>query len=283
MIKALSWCVPFLLGGLAFAQDPDVFDKAPPPIDEALRARVEAFYQAHVDGKFRKADDYVAEDSKDAFFVAEKPHYKACAISRINYEENFTKATVVTSCKSEVGMTGRRLLVTMPAATHWKLENGLWFWYYIPTSDVETPFGKMKSPENSAGSSSVTAFPTDPIAAAREILSKVTVEPASVSVDQTRSSTQEIHLKNGMPGPVSLSVTGPGVAGLSIKPAKTEVGPGEEVALTITFNFDDPAITCQQCLLNPGVRPPVTATIHVQPTNQQLPVQIIFTQPASNR
>ena len=35
------------------------------------------FYQAHVDGKFRLADTVVHEDSKDAFFVADKNQYKS--------------------------------------------------------------------------------------------------------------------------------------------------------------------------------------------------------------
>jgi len=37
--------------------------------------RVRSFYQAYVDGKFRKAYDIVADDSKDAFLTATKPHY----------------------------------------------------------------------------------------------------------------------------------------------------------------------------------------------------------------
>ena len=40
-------------------------------MDEALRARIHKFYQAHVDAKYRIADQVVAEDSKDLFFAAQ--------------------------------------------------------------------------------------------------------------------------------------------------------------------------------------------------------------------
>ena len=50
------------------AQSPEeLFEKAPPHVDQTLRERVKIFYQAHVDGKFRVADTVVHEDSKDAF------------------------------------------------------------------------------------------------------------------------------------------------------------------------------------------------------------------------
>jgi hypothetical protein len=288
MMKTLGLSVLTIFCGLVFAQDQDVSDQAPAPVDEALRARVEAFYQAHVDAKFRQADQFVEEDSKDAFFVAEKPHYKSFQISKIIYSENFTRATVVTACKNDIAFRGERMPVTMPITTHWKLDDGTWFWYFVPPRDAQTPFGAMKlAPGQSDSPTPGSVIPRDPLAAAREILSretsKVTLDRASVTVDQTRSSKQEIHLKNELPGPISVSVAGSSFLGLSIKPAKSEVGPGEEIAVMIAFSFEDPKIACKECLVNPGVRPPVNATIRVEPSGQELPLKIIFTQPETNR
>ena len=118
----------------------DVFDKAPPAIDDALRERVSAFYQAHVDAKFRQADQYVDEDSKDVFFAADKPHFLGFQISKINYSDNFTKATVITACKTEMFFHGRKMPVTMPAVTHWKIDNGEWFWYYVQPTEMASPW-----------------------------------------------------------------------------------------------------------------------------------------------
>ncbi|HLG99976.1 MAG TPA: hypothetical protein VKX49_26945 [Bryobacteraceae bacterium] len=264
------------------AQSPsDVFDKAPPAIDEALRTRVEAFYQAHVDGKFRQADQYVAEDSKDFFFAAEKTRYHGFNISKITYSDNFTKATVMTACKTELAFHGQKMPVTMPAVTHWKVENGEWFWYHDDSGQVDSPWGKMKAGPESENPV-VAMIPRDPAAAARSILSKITVDASEVTIDETRSNKREIHLKNGSLGPITVSADPTGMPGLTVVPAKSQVGPGEEIAIVIQFNFDDPAINCKDCLVHPGVRPPITVNLHTQPIQQDFPIKITFTQTPQN-
>ncbi|MBZ5609680.1 MAG: hypothetical protein LAP38_15575 [Acidobacteriia bacterium] len=276
-MRILSLALLSVFGALAFAQDSDLFDKAPPAIDEALRTRVDAFYQAHVDGKFRQADQYVAEDSKDTFFAAEKPRYKGCHISKITYSENFAKADVVAACKNEVSFHGERIVATMPAISHWRIDNGQWLLYYLAKTEMQTPFGTMRQGPDRSGPA--TGVPKDPVAAARSILAQVTVDRTAVSLDQTRTSRQEIHVKNGMPGSIEVSVDKTGVPGLTVTPVKPQLGPGEETAVVVEFNFEDPAILCQDCLVHPGVRPPATVMMHISPTAQQFPIQITFTQP----
>ncbi len=71
----------FLLmsGFAAFGQNSsDLFDKAPPAIDEALRARVNKFYELFIAGKFKDAYSLVADDSQDKFFELSKDQYKSC-------------------------------------------------------------------------------------------------------------------------------------------------------------------------------------------------------------
>jgi hypothetical protein len=256
-----------------------VFDKAPPAIDDALRERVSAFYQAHVDGKFRQADQFVAEDSKDVFFAADKPHFLGFQISKINYSDNFTKATVITACKTEMFFHGRKMPVTMPAVTHWKIDNGEWSWYYVQPTEEETPWGTMKPGPDNDSSSVAARIPTDPLAAARGILSKVVLDRSAVNVDQTKHSKQEIHLKNGLLGSITVLADPTGAPGLTVQPAKSEVGPGEDVAIVIEFNPDDPSVVCRDCLMHPGVRPAMTVNLTVRPTQQRFPIKIVFTQP----
>jgi hypothetical protein len=269
----------FVVGSLALAQAPsDVFEKAPPAIDEALRARVEAFYQAHVEGKFRVADRYVAEDSKDAFFAADKPRYHGFQISKITYAESFTKATIVTACKTDMFFQGRTFPVTMPAVSHWKIDDGQWFWYYIQPSEMESPFGSMKAGPENQNSSLGAMMPRNFQAVAKELLSKVTMDRLEVSLAQDRSSRQEMHLKNAMIGSIKVTADPTGVPGLTVVPAKSEVGPGEEIAVVVEFNLEDPSILCRECLVHPGVRPPATVNLHVSPTQQEFPIKIVFTQ-----
>lgn len=275
----LFWSIA---GGLALAQTPsDAFDKAPPAMEEALRSRVQAFYQAHVDGKFRKADDYVAEDSKDAFFAAEKTRYQSCEVSSLKFDENFTKATVLTACKMEMFFHGDKFPVTVPFATRWKVENGEWFWYYITVSHKDSPFGAFQAgPESERGHSAMV--PPDMRKVAEQILSQVTVDRSEVTIEQDHDSKQEVHIKNKMMGPIQVSTDPTGQPGLSVRAEKSQVGPGEEVTVFIEFKFDDPEINCRPCLINPGVKPPMTVNVHVSPIQRDFPIKINFAHHAAS-
>src|ERR1700726_4555299 len=80
----------------ALAQNPaDLFSKAPPDVEEALRARISKFHQAHVDGKPRRAEEVVAEDSKDFFYDMKKPKALSFEIGKIEYSKDFTEAKAI--------------------------------------------------------------------------------------------------------------------------------------------------------------------------------------------
>src|SRR5580700_10515939 len=85
-----------LLPILALAQE-----QAPPDVDQELRARVSGFYQNFLDDSYspRKAEPYVAEDTKDYFYNALKQKYQSFQIVKITYSDNFTKAVVVVSSR----------------------------------------------------------------------------------------------------------------------------------------------------------------------------------------
>jgi len=261
--------------GLVAAQPAsDAFDKAPSAIEDALRTRVQAFYQAHVDGKFRRADDYVAEDSKDAFFAAEKARYKSCDVISVKFEENFTKATVLTACKTEMFFHGEKFPATLPLGSRWKVENGDWFWYYVVSNHMDSPFGSMNAgPESEHGHAPI---PPDMNKIAQQILSKVTMDRKEVTIEQDQSSQQEVHLKNDMMGAIQVSTDPTGQPGLTVRAEKAQVNPGEEIKIIIEFNFDDPEINCRPCLINPGVKPPMTVNIHTSPIQRDFPIKINF-------
>ena len=81
----MKWLATAVWCSAVFAQTPtDVFHKAPPHVDEALRTRVSQFLQAHVDGKFRNAIDLVADNSKDFYFAMEKRKYLSFEIVKID-------------------------------------------------------------------------------------------------------------------------------------------------------------------------------------------------------
>ena len=73
---------------VAFGQTP------PPEVDQALRARATEFFQDFVDGQYRKAFALVAEESQDEYFSSSKAEIKSFHIDSIQYNDNFTEATV---------------------------------------------------------------------------------------------------------------------------------------------------------------------------------------------
>lgn len=120
----------------------EVFRKAPPATDAALRERVSKFYQSYVDKKWRLSDALVAEESKDKYYAAPKPPYYAFQINEIKFQENFTQAIVLSLCEQDrmVAMGGV-MRMKVPMQSYWKLVDGQWMWYIPERSCVATPMG----------------------------------------------------------------------------------------------------------------------------------------------
>jgi len=261
---------------LAFAlwlQNPaDLFQKAPPAVDEALRARVSKFFQAHVDGKFRAAVEVVAEDSQDAFFAANKPRYHSFEIAKINYSESFTRATVVVACEMDhpaPGLAGVK--VKAPRTSLWKQESGQWWYYIDPTQGQQTPFGIMKPgpgtqataiPPPGAGGTAPSAPPGVDIEAA---LSWVKADKSEFPFSRLKPGSGEITLTNRGPDTATLVLQYPPMPGLEVKLDRTEVKQGEKARLIAHWK--------------PGEIPPppsISVQIMVQPTRQYLNLRATF-------
>lgn len=255
---------------LLTAQNPkDLLEKAPPAIDQALRARVKFFYQAHVDGKFRLADTVVHEDSKDAFFVAEKDRYRGFDILKINYSDNFTKATVVVAVDSDFFLPGfGKTPVTIPLTSTWKYDKGQWWWYVKPPGKegVKTPFGAMKpgpAREKAAVYDRLQHMPTR-----EEIAAKVKVSKTRVQLSSVEPGKDEVEVFNGMPGPISLRLQFNGFAGFEAKLEKRDLTGGEKTKIIL------------RC--NPKNRRPkqtLTVKLIVEPINYVIPIRVEFSLP----
>ncbi len=261
-------------GAACLAAQPasDLLEKAPPHIDQALRERVRFFYQAHVDGKFRLADQVVHEDSKDAFFAADKRRYKDFDIVKIDYEENFTKARVVVAVKTDFLMPGAgRIPVTIPLTTLWKYDKGTWWWYVEPRSAEEgaaTPFGTMKPGKDTDASSPFRKLQNMPGASA--IRSQVKVSGTSVTLDCRESADSgEIVISNGMPGMLKVTLSMPAAEGFTARVDKEEIPARGEAKVLFS------------CEANPKLAgKTIRGTLSIQPTNHRIPVTVRF-QPAT--
>lgn len=200
----------------AFAQSPtEVFEKAPPEIDAALRARVAKFFQAHVDGKFRQAEVVVHEDNRDDFYNAEKQRLIGFEIVSISYSEKYTRATVITNVELD-WHTARmgKIRVKPPMKTLWKYDAGEWWWYVIPKKEWETPFGVMHP--GADPSARTPAQPKYTIPDAQTLLNQVHVSKTDIQLHSSEKSGDDAAIENGMPGDLTLTLDDPHIDGLTV-------------------------------------------------------------------
>ena len=276
-MKTLAFSSLLLLSGFAaFGQNSaDTFDKAPPAIDEALRARVNKFYGAFVAGKFKEAYVLVADDSQDKFFELSKDEYKSFEIVKINYSENFTKAAVVSAIMSDWRWHGAVTLTTFPLTSNWEVIDGEWYWHYVKPTMVANPFsptGVVPVPADGGTEKGAPAVPKDFTGAAKGILAKVEVDKSSVQLHSGETSQDVVHVRNDMPGEISLKVDQPNIAGLKITLGKPQLMAHEETTVLFEWRLDDPAIKCLDCAKKTNSH--VAVQLHVIPTGQVFPIGI---------
>lgn len=197
-----------LFASCAAAQDQaDLFNRAPKSVDDALRARIDEFYQASVKGEFRKAEALVAEDTKDFFYDHDKPRMLSFEIARIEYSDGYTRAKATVLEERHVmfpGFAGK--VMKIPTPSYWKIEDGKWCWYIDENKLNETPFGIMKPGPPAAGDSSpaavLSSLPSDP----DQLMKMVRADKSEVSLKTGES--ERIVIANAMQGPVTLSIQG---------------------------------------------------------------------------
>jgi hypothetical protein len=215
----------------AFSQAPtDLFSRAPKEVDDALRERIKAFYQYHIDDKYRLAEALVAEDTKDFFYSSNKPRYLSFEIKDIIYSNDFSRAKVTTMCEQYVlipGFADKPLKVPTPST--WKLVDGKWFWYVDTQAVRKTPFGEVKP-----GTGKVTlpgAAPRIPTAAEMAFIgTQVKADTERVTIKTGESG--HFKVTNGAPGPMSLTVynASPGLE-VAIRPKELPAGGSAEVTV----------------------------------------------------
>lgn len=223
--------VAYLLPGLVFAQGfAGLFEKAPPQVENDLKERIEFFFQSHKDKKFRQADQAVHEESKDAFFAADKLTFREFKLVSIAYEENFTRARAVVEIDAEIVAPGFGAMKThRPIATFWKVDSGKW-WWYIPKLDNETAFGTMKpGPELPAGVKPMTApalFEQNQMTP-EKLRASVKVDRTEVLLKSHEPSEESITFTNNFIGDVHLKIQSDDLPDLTVKAEKEVLKTGE--------------------------------------------------------
>ncbi len=234
---------------------------APPAeTDAALRDRVTRFFQAQMNGKYRQAEQYVAEDTKDYFYVMNKAPLAKFAIARISYSDNFTKAVVFLKTEREFSQPMFPSMRIGADEEHdWKLENGLWCWTKDPTV-MKTPFGEMRFSGTGSAGVAPSAMPP-PIPSVADMTKTVAADKSEADLSVRR--TDQVVLRNSLPGPITLSLNAPRTPGLEAKLDRSDLGPNGTARILLTY---DPAAG------NAGDN--VEVDVLVQPTGQVIAIQV---------
>jgi hypothetical protein len=211
--------------------DPSFFSQPPAGIDEALRKRVDEFYRCYVTGEFRKAYQFVADDSKDTYFESEKTHYKAFKIGNINYSDNYTRAKVTIAADIDFKFQGQIFPTTAPFVANWKFENGDWYWYTVPRAageKIESPFGPMYLKKDGALPESNTRAGALPVTASQAIAqmqAMPTVLDPVVSLNSENKYSNSMRIVNPSQSPIKLEIKVKETPGLTVSPNLLEIAP----------------------------------------------------------
>jgi len=247
-----------LLAAVLSAQDPsELFHKPPADVDQALRARVSEFFELHVKGDFRRAEALVAEDTKDFFYDNNKPRYLSFEISKIKYNDDFTKAQVTVMCEQYIRFPGfPNTPMKVPTPSTWKIEDGKWVWYVDQNQLAMSPMGiKMTpGPPSKPGASppAMSSIPT-----LEQFYASFKADRESVTL-QPGGDAEQILISNGSPGSMSVHFMNE-LAGIDAKVEHTTVQTGEKAVLRLKAA--------------PGAKPG-TLEVRIDPVGKIIPIQV---------
>ena len=250
---------------LGMSQSP--VQSAPPKVEEALRARVGLLYTLFQQGKFRQAEELVAEDSKDTFYMTNKARHHGFEIKSVSFSPDVKEATVLVTVQMIMPMMGSKPL-PFPVASKWRQVEGEWRLYYPqykPGDTVPTAFGPKKVPDDSERLGILPNMEERPDLASLRRMYKVSAKELRFPSSAPGRITQEITVTNRSKGRLSLERRTKDIKGVEIKIAPEETGPGEKIKVSFTYI---PAAA--QLRRNQKVR------FAISPISQHFSVDLIF-------
>ena len=229
--------------------------------EKAVRARAEQFYQLEVEGvtnpsKFRQAEGFVAEDSKDYFYVSNKPTFKGFSYMRSEFTGNNTRAKVTVKIQAESLFPGvGAVIFDVPSTSNWKLENGQWYWYFDKEDMLNTPFGRMNPGPDPPKGIDMTGKAPD----LETLRSQVSIDRHTVFLTAAEP-VQTVTVSNDLPGGVTLKIGDERIEGLTTELDKADLKQGEKAII----RFRRVA----------GAKPSGIVRVIASPLNLELEVQV---------
>jgi hypothetical protein len=208
----------------------------PPEIEKAVRARTNEFCELHKQGKFRQAEEMVAEDTKDYFYNSGKPRYVSYQIQSVTFNEDFTQALAMVTCELYLpGLGFQEHTVKMLTPFNWKLVGGQWMWYMTKESLMYTPFGKVAERPSTevAGNPAGRPVPPNPVVipgTVEQFLSNIKADRNTLELKP--GATGQVTFTNGSPGAITLVILQQ-IPGMEAKFENATVPGGGKGVLTV--------------------------------------------------
>lgn len=208
----------------------------PPDREKALRAAVDQFATAFQEGKLRKAYPLVDEDSQEAFLDMAKLKFSKYEWTKIDWSEDFTRATVTLTVDTEWKLPQATVPVRRPWEQHWVWKDGEWLWVWEQPKEIQTPFGVVKV-QPGAGSKNIDVeaeIKKGPKPEQLDHAVRILTPNLAFSHGQPREAVLQV--KNGLEGHVTLTAVIPRIPGMKIDRIKKSAGPGETVEFRLYWN-----------------------------------------------
>jgi hypothetical protein len=238
-MRRLSWLL-LVLGTVAFAaaqdqQDP--FRNAPPEEADALRARVNAFYDLFQKGQLREAEAYVAEDSRDVFYNAPKNRIFAYEVRSVEFNPALDEAKVLVAVETLTPLGSQPL--KQPLQSDWRRIDGEWFLHLnaVQAGDTyQTPTGPMHFSQATGAGGTPPAAYKQPNLASMQTMYAVSNRNLRFAANSKELQTQTVTIKNKFQDQLSIERLTRDFPGMEIVLGAEAIPKGGET--TITFTYD---------------------------------------------
>ncbi len=255
----------FLTTSAAWSQQP--FQKAPPGVEEALRARVSEYYTYFQESKFRQAEAVVTEESKDAFYTMNKARHMGFSIRGVTFSDDVKSARVLVTLMMFMPMMGSKPL-PFPVSTQWRLVDGEWY-AHIPLARpgdiVQTPFGPKKIVEPVfAPRTPIETAPRPDLKSVGRMY-RIDRNALEFATSAPEPVHETISIKNRSRGELTLRQISKPIKGLKIELTPESIPAGEEGLLTFTY---EPAVR--------QLRRTLRVRFVVEPIAQRFAVKVNF-------
>ncbi|MBI1352948.1 MAG: hypothetical protein GC160_01290 [Acidobacteria bacterium] len=247
MTRITSFVFMFLLAAAAApAQLQQLARSAPPEVDEALRQRVEGFYTHFQKGEFRQAENYLDEESKDAFYNAKKNRIMAFEVKTIKWAEDFRSANVLVACHTIVPMLGSAPLA-VPLASDWRYHDDSWFMHLTKKEDVEmsedapvkaTPFGQMQAGQEVVPPGGFRPPPQAPRPTIESLAEMYQVSADAVRFPAAADEpvTRQVKVKNNSMGKLKIERYTRDIPGIEVSVDQPEFDSGVDATISFTYH-----------------------------------------------